>query len=97
MGLNLDAWRFTEMPASDRAFTVHDLHNVLHGTDVGVRVKRWLHCGDRGRSVLRLVGLEVACSFVRCYGEVEYEKDLSTLVLRFHGQALLTTGLFLVL
>lgn len=76
------------MRANDRAFAVRDLHNVLGNTDVGVWVKRWLHCSVPGISVSHFYGSEPDCPFVRCYEGIEYEKDLSMLVLRFDGQPL---------
>lgn len=77
------------MPASDCALTVLDRHNVLHDTNVGALVKRWLNCGESGMPVSRRVSSEVDCSFVHCYEKVKYEENLSTPVRCFHEQPLL--------
>lgn len=47
-------------------------------------------------SVSRCIGSEVDCSFLRCYKEVEYEKNLSTLVHRLDGKLLPDIGLSFV-
>lgn len=75
----LNALRFTDMPARDRALTVSDSDNVWRNSDVVARVKRWLYCDGRGMPVYLYVGSQVDCPFVPCYEEIEYEKDLSTL------------------
>lgn len=46
--------------------------------------------------VLLCLGFEVEYPFDRCYEEVEYEEDLSTLVRRIHAQQLPDVGPSLV-
>lgn len=88
----LDASCFTDTRSSDRALTVPDCHIVLRDTDDGAWVRCWLHCDGCGMSVSRCVSIEVDCPFVHCYREVEYERDLSTLVHRFDRQPLPEMG-----
>lgn len=63
---------------SDRPLTVRDRQNLLCDMAVDAWIRRWLHCGRRCLCVLRCVGSEVDCVFVRCHEELEYDKDLST-------------------
>lgn len=84
----LDAVWFTDMRTSNLALTVCDLHSMVCNTDAGACVKLWLPCGEHSMSVLRDVAWEVDCTFVRCYEEVEYEKDFSSLLKRYDGQSL---------
>lgn len=44
----MDAFRLTDMPASDRVLTVLDRHRLLGNIDDGAWVKRWLHFGGHG-------------------------------------------------
>lgn len=92
----LDASRFTDMRVSNRALTLRALRNVWRDTDVGAKVKHWLHGSGRGMSVLRCVVSEFDCPFFCCYIMVEYEKDLSVLVQRLDGQPLPELGPSLV-
>lgn len=92
----LDASRFTDRPVSDRSLTVRDRHNEVRDTDVGTQVKLQLHCGERGLFVSRCIGSEVDCPFIRIYEEVEYKKELPTLVRHSHGQLVPKMGLSFV-
>lgn len=92
----LDASRITNMSASDRAVTAHNVHSLWCEPGAGGWVKRWLHCSGLILSVSRCLTSEVDCPLVCCYEDVEYVKDLSTVVRRFDVQALLEIGLFLV-
>lgn len=84
------------MHASDLASTVHDRQTVLREPVVGACIRDWLYCGGPGMSLLRFVGSEVDCRFVRCYEEVEYERDFSTLMWQFKVQPLPKIGLSLI-
>lgn len=61
-GFYLDAVRLTEMRAWNRALTFCGRHNVLCNSDVGWRVKRWLHCSERDVFVSHFTGSEVDCT-----------------------------------
>lgn len=94
---HLEASRFINMHASDRALTFLVRHSVLCDTDIGSWEKCGLHCGGRGMSASRCVGSEVDCPFRCCYKEVEYEKDSSKLTQRFDGQPLSENILSLII
>lgn len=85
------------MHASNLWLTVRDHHNVLCNTDPRAWVIGWLCCGARGPFVSHCVGCQVDCPLGRVYDEVEYHKDLSTLVQHFDGRPLPETApLFVV-
>lgn len=81
----LDTSRFMDMRASSRVLAVSDHHNVLLFTDVWAWVKLCLHCGGHGMSLLRGVGYKIDSPPIFCQEEVEFEKDLLTLVRLFDG------------
>lgn len=64
------------MRASDCALAVCDRQYVLHDTHVATYDKLSLQCRESVIYVLPSVGSEAECPFVRCFEEVEYEKDL---------------------
>lgn len=83
----LHASHSTDIPASNRALTVHDLHKLLCDTKDGSWVNCPLHRGGRGMSVSRYISSELDCPFACYYEKVEYE-HLSTLMQSFSGQTL---------
>lgn len=67
---HLNGSRFADMLATKLALTVCGRQKLFCNTGNGVRGKLRWHCGRRGVSVLRHIGSEVHCYFVRCYEEV---------------------------
>lgn len=93
---HLDKKLLADSQPSNRTLAILNQH-ILQNTDANAWVNIWLHCSWHGRSALRFVTLEVDYTLFRFREEVEYEKELWTLVRCSEGKVLTKDCLFLTI